>query len=36
MNFSANGRVLEVDPSGEVVWEYQGKDTLRPGRAYRR
>lgn len=36
MNFSPNGRVIEVDPSGEIVWEYQGKDTLRPGRAYRR
>jgi hypothetical protein len=36
MNFSPNGRVIEVDPSGEIVWEYQGKDALRPGRAYRR
>ena len=36
MNFSPNGRVIEVDPSGEIVWEYQGKDSLRPGRAYRR
>jgi hypothetical protein len=36
MNFNPNGRVLEVDPSGEVVWEYQSKESLRPGRAYRR
>jgi outer membrane protein assembly factor BamB len=36
MNFQPNGRVIEVDPSGEIVWEYQSKDSLRIGRAYRR
>jgi putative pyrroloquinoline-quinone binding quinoprotein len=36
MNFRPNGRVIEVDPSGEVVWEYRGKGPLRIGRAYRR
>lgn len=29
-------QVIEVDPSGEVVWDYQAKDGLRVGRAYRR
>ncbi len=29
-------RVIEVDPSGEIVWEHQAKDGLRVGRAYRR
>ena len=29
-------QVIEVDPNGEVVWEYQAKDGLRVGRAYRR
>jgi outer membrane protein assembly factor BamB len=29
-------QVIEVDPSGEVVWEYAAKDGLRVGRAYRR
>ena len=28
--------LIEVDPSGEVVWEYQAKDGLRVGRARRR
>lgn len=36
VNQQPHGRVIEVDPSGEVVWEYEGKDNLRPGRAYRR
>ena len=27
---------IEVEPSGEVVWQYQAKDGLRVGRAYRR
>jgi outer membrane protein assembly factor BamB len=36
LNQNPNGRVIEVDPSGEVVWEYEGRDSLRPGRAYRR
>ncbi|HSQ57553.1 MAG TPA: PQQ-binding-like beta-propeller repeat protein, partial [Gemmata sp.] len=29
-------QLIEVDPSGETVWEYQAKDGLRVGRAYRR
>jgi hypothetical protein len=29
-------QVIEVDPSGEIVWEYAAKDGLRVGRAYRR
>ena len=29
-------KVVEVDPAGEVVWEYQAKDGLRIARAYRR
>jgi outer membrane protein assembly factor BamB len=36
LNYNPSGRVLEVDPTGEVVWEYQSKDSLRIGRAYRR
>ncbi|MBX9627900.1 MAG: PQQ-like beta-propeller repeat protein [Gemmataceae bacterium] len=34
---SANlNRVVEVDPAGEVVWEYKPADPLRVARAYRR
>jgi outer membrane protein assembly factor BamB len=29
-------QVIEVDPSGETVWDYQAKDGLRVGRARRR
>lgn len=29
-------RAVEVDPSGEVVWEYRAKDGLHVSRAYRR
>jgi hypothetical protein len=36
INQPPNGKVLEVDPAGEVVWEYESKDGLRPARAYRR
>jgi hypothetical protein len=36
MNHGATGRIIEVDPSGEVVWEFLGRDGLRAGRAYRR
>jgi hypothetical protein len=36
MNQGSTGRVIEVDPSGEIVWEYEGRDRLRAGRAYRR
>lgn len=30
------GRVVEVDPAGEAVWEYKPKDRLQAARAYRR
>jgi hypothetical protein len=36
VNQGSGGQVIEVDPSGEVVWDYQSKDGLRAGRAYRR
>lgn len=36
INQPPNGKVLEVDTAGEVVWEYESKDGLRPARAYRR
>ncbi len=36
LNQGPGGQVIEVDPSGEVVWEFQGRDGLRAGRAYRR
>jgi hypothetical protein len=29
-------QLIEVDPSGEIVWDYQAKDGLKVGRAYRR
>lgn len=29
-------QLIEVDPSGEIVWEYQARDGLRVGRGYRR
>jgi len=29
-------QLIEVDPSGEVVWDYQAKDGLKVSRAYRR
>jgi hypothetical protein len=29
-------QLIEVDPSGEIVWEFQSKDGLKVGRAYRR
>ena len=29
-------RVVEVDPSGEIVWEYRAKDGLAVSKAYRR
>ncbi|MBY0459838.1 MAG: PQQ-binding-like beta-propeller repeat protein [Gemmataceae bacterium] len=35
-NYGNTGRVLEVEPGGEVVWEYESKDGLRPNRASRR
>lgn len=36
INHPPNGRVIEVDPSGEPVWEYASADGLRTARAYRR
>lgn len=37
MNDPPNGRVIELDPSGEIVWEYVSKDPgLRPTKARRR
>ncbi len=36
VNYGASGRVIEVDPTGEVVWEYMAPEGLRPARAYRR
>lgn len=35
-NSGQSGRVLEVEPTGEVVWDYESKDGLRPARAFRR
>ncbi|MCE9561827.1 MAG: arylsulfotransferase family protein [Planctomycetes bacterium] len=29
-------QAIEVDPSGEIVWEYSAKDGLRVGRVSRR
>jgi outer membrane protein assembly factor BamB len=37
MNDQPNGRIIELAPDGEIVWEYQSKDPgLRPVRAWRR
>lgn len=36
LNHSPSGRVIEVDTSGDVVWEYTSPDNLRTVRAYRR
>jgi hypothetical protein len=36
INHPPNGRVIEVDTTGDVVWEYESKDGLRSARAYRR
>jgi hypothetical protein len=36
LNQAPNGKVLEIDTAGEVVWEYESKDGLRPARAFRR
>jgi hypothetical protein len=36
LNVGQGGHVIEVDPSGEIVWDYQAKDGLRAARAYRR
>lgn len=30
------GKVIEVDTSGDIVWDYTPKDNMRPARAYRR
>jgi hypothetical protein len=36
INHTPNGRVIEVDPSGDIVWEHSSPDGLRCARAYRR
>lgn len=36
INHHPGGKVIEVDPTGETVWEYESKDGLRAARAYRR
>jgi outer membrane protein assembly factor BamB len=36
VNQPPNGKVYEIDTAGDVVWEYESKDGLRPARAYRR
>ena len=33
---SNQNRAFEVDPAGEVVWEYKAKDGLQVSKAYRR
>lgn len=30
------GKVIEVDTSGDIVWDYAPKDNMRPARAFRR
>ena len=35
-NHQPNGKVIEVDATGETLWEYESKDGLRAARAYRR
>jgi hypothetical protein len=36
INQAPNGKVYEIDNSGDVLWEYESKDGLRPARAFRR
>jgi hypothetical protein len=36
INAGPGGKVIEVEPNGDVVWEYESKDGLRAARAYRR
>jgi hypothetical protein len=36
INQAPNGKVIEIDTTGETVWEYESKDGLRSARAYRR
>jgi|SRR5579883_85583 len=36
INQPPNGKVYEIDTAGDVVWEYESKDALRPARAFRR
>jgi outer membrane protein assembly factor BamB len=36
INQAPNGKVYEVDAAGEVLWEFESKDGLRPARALRR
>jgi hypothetical protein len=36
INAAPGGKVIEVEPNGDIVWEYESKDGLRSARAYRR
>lgn len=36
INFAPNGRVIEVDTAGDIVWDYTSSDGLRCARAFRR
>jgi hypothetical protein len=36
INQAPNGKVYEIDTAGDIVWEYESKDGLRPARAFRR
>jgi hypothetical protein len=36
INAGPGGKVIEVEPNGDIVWEYEAKDGLRAARAYRR
>jgi hypothetical protein len=36
INAAPGGKVIEVEPNGDIVWEYESKDGLRAARAYRR
>lgn len=36
LNQPPNGKVIEIDTNGDMVWDYESKDNLRPARAFRR
>ncbi|MBM3980719.1 MAG: HEAT repeat domain-containing protein [Planctomycetes bacterium] len=36
INNGAGGKVMEIEPNGDSVWEYESKDGLRAARAFRR
>jgi outer membrane protein assembly factor BamB len=36
INAGPGGKVVEIEPNGDIVWEYESKDGLRAARAYRR